>query len=80
MCDEGHPYRWRTWLRTRLPWFLIDLGFAAKGEDCEAVGGRHRWYNIDNESSGCYHCGVVRPGQLWRANDGLSDTGPREDR
>lgn len=26
-----HPYAWRTVLRSRLPWFLIDLGFATKG-------------------------------------------------
>jgi len=37
--DPGHPFRWRTWLRGRLPWPLINLGFAAKGEDCERVGG-----------------------------------------
>ena len=28
--DPGHPYRWRTWIRVHLPWFLIDLGVAAK--------------------------------------------------
>jgi hypothetical protein len=22
--DAGHPYRWRTWIRVRLPWFLIN--------------------------------------------------------
>jgi len=65
MWDEQHPYRWRTWIRTRLPWFLIDLGLARKGHDCEAVGGWHHWYNIDDKSSGCYHCEVTRPGQLW---------------
>jgi hypothetical protein len=65
MWEEKHPYRWRTWIRTHLPWFLIDLGIARKGRDCEAVGGWHHWYNIDDISSGCYHCEIVRPGQLW---------------
>ena len=61
-----HPYEWRTWLRGRLPWFLIDLGLAAKGHDCEAAGAEHDWYNRDHKSSGCYHCKVVRDGQLWK--------------
>lgn len=64
--DPGHPYRWRTWIRAQLPWCLIDLGVADKGENCEAVGGRHWWYNEDGDHSACYHCKVVRPGQLWR--------------
>ncbi len=64
--DKGHPYRFRTWLRGHLPWWLINLGLADKGEDCEALGARHWWYNQDHNSSGCYHCRVTRPGQLWR--------------
>lgn len=63
--DPGHPYRWRTWIRGELPWFVIDLGIADKGEDCERVRGTHWWYNRDNASSGCYHCKVVRPGRFW---------------
>jgi hypothetical protein len=65
--DKGHPYAWRTWLRSRLPWFLIDLGVASKGKDCEEVEGWHRWYNIDGKSSGCYHCRQVREGRLWES-------------
>jgi len=38
-----------------------------KGKDCEAAGSQPRWYNLDGESSGCYHCKVIRPGQLWRS-------------
>ena len=53
------PYRRRTWIRSHLPWFLIDLGIASKGEDCETAGGKHEWYNMDNENSGCYHCQVI---------------------
>ncbi len=60
------PYRIRTWLRGYLPWVLIDLGFAAKGEDCEKAGGEHEWYNKDGKQSACYHCQIVRSGQLWK--------------
>ena len=35
-------------------------------EDCEAIGQKHKWLNIDDVSSGCYNCRVVRLGQLWR--------------
>ena len=63
--DKGHPYAWRTWLRGNLPWVLINLGVATKGVDCEAVGAWHRWYNVDGEHSGCYHCEVIRPDKLW---------------
>ncbi len=66
MWDKGHPYCWRTWIRSNLPWSLSNLGLANKGKDCEEVGGRHKWYNIDNETSGCYHCEIEREGQLWR--------------
>jgi hypothetical protein len=63
---EGNPYNWRTWLRSNLPrpicWLVM------KGEDCEAAGSQHHWYNIDDAQSGCYHCRVVRPGQLWRSH------------
>lgn len=64
--DPGHPYRYRTWIRARLPMALIDLGVAGKGADCEKVGGWHRWYNVDGQSSACYHCRAARSGQLWR--------------
>jgi len=23
MWDSGHPHRWRTWVRSHLPWFLV---------------------------------------------------------
>lgn len=60
------PYRWRTRLRQYLPWFLIDIGVANKGEDCEKVGGQHEWYKKDERTSACYHCKVEKPGQLWK--------------
>jgi len=65
---KHHPYVWRTRLRQRLPWFLINLGIADKGQDCEAVGAQHHWYNQDGENSACYHCRVERPGRLWTTN------------
>jgi hypothetical protein len=65
MPRDKQPYRWRTKIRGHLPWFLIDLGIATKGEDCEAGGGNHHWYNKDDKTSGCYHCRVVRDGRLW---------------
>lgn len=66
--EKGHPYALRTRIRTFLPWFLINLGIANKGEDCEKVGASHCWYNIDNENSGCYYCKVIKKGQLWGEN------------
>ena len=60
-----HPYAWRTWLRGRLPWFLIELGIANKAQDCGAVGAPHDWYNMDDQTSRCYHCRVIGEGQLW---------------
>ena len=59
------PYRRRTWVRTLLPDWLIRLGWANKGSDCEAAGGPHEWYNLDERRSGCYHCRVVARGRLW---------------
>jgi hypothetical protein len=67
MMDRGHPYARRTWLRSHLLWFLIDLGVADKGQDCETVDAWHHWYNRDGETSGCYHCRVVRDGRLWES-------------
>ena len=62
--DPSHPFRFRTWLRPRLPWVLIR--FLAHPADCEASGGWHRWYNMDGSQSGCYHCSVVGKGRLWK--------------
>ena len=60
----SNPYNWRTWLRGHLPHPCSD--WISKGQNCEAVGSQHNWYNIDGQTSGCYHCQVQRPGQLWR--------------
>jgi hypothetical protein len=72
--DRSNPYDWRRRIRTHLPFFLINLGVAGKGKDCEEVGARHLWYNYDNENSGCYYCRVREPGQLWeKAADADTD-------
>jgi hypothetical protein len=63
-----HPYAWRTSVRKRLPWFLIDLGVARKGINCEFVGAQHHWYNLDGARSACYHCRVIGDGSLWSEN------------
>ncbi len=48
-------YRFRYQVRRRLPWFLINLGVAAKGsEDC----GEHVFYNADGVVERCYFCEV----------------------
>ncbi|MNU57087.1 hypothetical protein D3C71_461970 [compost metagenome] len=39
--DKRHPYYRKLWWRTKLPWFFIERGFAAKGEDCEHVNADH---------------------------------------
>ncbi|MDQ3686622.1 MAG: DUF4288 domain-containing protein [Acidobacteriota bacterium] len=36
-------------------------------DNCETIAEAHHWYNLDGERSACYHCKVVREGQLWRA-------------
>lgn len=61
----SHPYGIRKWWRSRLPWFLINLGVADKGENCELVNAKHHWYNIDGKSSGCYYCKVKADGKKW---------------
>jgi hypothetical protein len=65
-------YRWRTSLRGRSPWWLINLGLASKGShDC----GAHDWYKQDGVTERCYHCeaGSQPVRAEWRAAqiDGL---------
>jgi len=66
VLKSKHPYKWRTIVRCYLPWFLIDLGFADKGINCEDVDAEHYWYNIDNKTNGCYYCKKIEKGQLWK--------------
>lgn len=68
MIKKRHPYAWRLKIRRHLPWFLINLGIADKGENCELVGAQHLWFNHDDMSSGCYYCKVIKEGQLWKDN------------
>ena len=65
MKKKSHPYELRLRIREKLPWFLIDLGFAAKGKNCETVGAKHRWYNKSNNLSACYYCKIIKEGKLW---------------
>jgi hypothetical protein len=58
-------YRWRTAIRRRLPWVLVNLNVAAKGRrDC----GEHEWYKASEDEDLCYHCetGARRPSQFPR--------------
>jgi hypothetical protein len=52
-------FRWRTRIRSNLPWFLVDRDVAAKGQtDC----GNHEWYHAEADTERCYHCTVgLRP-------------------
>ncbi len=45
----------------------LDLHYPDESDDCEAIGEAHRWHNLDGRSSACYHCKVIREGQLWKA-------------
>lgn len=67
--DWRQPYRWRTNLRVILPRPLCWVWLLDKGRECEAAGSSHDWYNVDDENSACYHCRVVRPGQLWSRDE-----------
>lgn len=59
--NKRHPYELRNRIRAILPWFLIDLGVADKGENCELVNANHDEYNIDGQISGCYYCKQTFP-------------------
>ena len=74
---SSRPYRLRTSIRGYLPWFLINLGFATKGEDCEKAGGEHEWYNKDDKHSACYHCQAISLGQLWKESQDEQPTSLR---
>ena len=54
-------YRWRTWIRGRVPWALVRF-FPQGLHDC----GQHEWHAHDADTDRCYHCDVgVRPRQLF---------------
>lgn len=55
-------YRFRTWVRTKLPFALLSLSPPGAG-DC----GRHQWHNVDGVVERCYHCGALQPTRPeWR--------------
>jgi|GEM_PF-2795148 len=45
--------------------FLDQYWYASRIESCDTFGFQHVWHNIDNLTSGCYNCKVVREGRLW---------------
>ena len=49
-----------------VPKGYLDLHYPDTPENCEAVGESHRWHNLDDKRSACYHCKVIREGQLWK--------------
>jgi hypothetical protein len=73
------PYRWRTKLRVILPPHFCGLClhrlflYPRDGDDCERRGGLHEWFNLDDENSRCFHCGIVRPGKLWPGGQTTQD-------
>jgi hypothetical protein len=44
----------------------VERRYPSKPADCEAEGREHRWYNKGHGYSACYHCSVVKPGDLWK--------------
>jgi len=44
----------------------LNLHFPDVPDDCEIVGEIHRWHNLDDKRSACYHCKVVQQGQRWK--------------
>lgn len=69
-CMHDGRYRWRTWLRGRLPVSLADR-VSKGGRDC----GAHEWYRADAGTWRCYHC---RPGithfSPWTREEQLQHT------
>jgi hypothetical protein len=49
-----------------VPKEYLDLHYPDTPENCEAVGESHRWHNLDDEHSACYHCKVIQEGQTWK--------------
>ncbi len=45
--------------------FLEYYWCASEIKSCDMLGFKHVWYNINNLTSGCYNCKVVREGRLW---------------
>jgi len=66
---KRHPYELRKQIRSILPWFLINMGIAAKGKDCEKVNAEHSFYNINGISNGCYYCDQEFPRSSALIND-----------
>ncbi len=48
------------------PTEYLSLRYPPEPLDCEAEGREHRYYNKARGYSACYHCAVVKPGELWK--------------
>ena len=48
------------------PTEYLERRYPSKSADCEAEGREHRYYDKGNGYSACYHCSVVKPGELWK--------------
>ncbi len=44
----------------------LNLRYPPEPLDCEADGREHRYYKKARGYSACYHCAVVKPGELWK--------------
>jgi hypothetical protein len=38
----------------------LDQYYPEDPDDCEEIGEDHRWHNVDDKSSACYHCKVTK--------------------
>jgi hypothetical protein len=59
-------YRWRTRLRSALPYRPPLYALVPKGRgDC----GNHEWYKATAQEDNCYHCVAVRPMMIAPRDD-----------
>ena len=53
--------------------FLEQYWCVSRIESCDAFGFQHFWHNIDNLTSGCYNCKIVREGRLWEQSSEINE-------
>jgi hypothetical protein len=47
----------------------IKTFYADAPEDCETLGDKHSWHNLDGKRSACYNCLTIRKGKLWKTEN-----------
>lgn len=52
-------------ISTLEPGQYIDRFYPEAPEDCEAIGDKHSWHDLDGENSACYNCHTIQSGKLW---------------